>query len=191
MNKSQWQAKLKAFSQELYRSQLLPPRDTLAPEAEWQCRIIGGDLIGWQQYALPHIMNERNALRIGNFDPHPVQVFTSTIPGLVAACEILNHIGESAPDIIYLPHDSFMTWCREHSLSRSAYIHQWSYFQPPSDDALAKASEKYETIPPQEFRLHTSGDLWGENCGTEQSHLWRWNGQEMELIEEAFMQIMF
>jgi hypothetical protein len=191
MNKSQWQAELKSFSQELYRSQPLPPRESLTPEEEWQCRIIGGDLIGWHQYALPHIMNERNALRICNFDPQPVQVFTSTIPGLVAAHVILTDLGEQAPDIIYLPHDTFTAWCQEHSLSRTAYIHQWSYFEPLYNESLVEASQKYETIPPQDFRLHTSGDLWGENCGTEQSHLWRWNGQEMELVQEAFVQIMF
>jgi len=43
-------------------------------------------------------------------------------------------------------------------------------------------------VPENEFRIHSTGDLWGENCDVFGEHLWRWDGHEMELLEEAFSQ---
>ncbi len=188
MHKSQWLTQLKAFSENLYRKQPIPERNTLTPEEEWQCRIIGGDLIGWQQHSLPHIAMNRHALKSGGFDPQPVLIFTSNMAGLVAAQEILSQ----ATEIVYLPHHSFTEWCQANPMSMTSYIHQWSYFKPLTGDyGAADASQKYPTVAPEDFRLHVSGDLWGDHCGSEQSHLWQWNGEELVLLQEGFIQLLF
>ncbi|MEI6429559.1 MAG: hypothetical protein WCO45_14435 [Pseudanabaena sp. ELA607] len=192
MHKSQWLAKLTAFSNELYQNQPIPERITLTPEEESQCRMIGGDFISWQQNNLSHILMERHALRIKRFDPEPIIVFTSTTPGLVAAKQIINHVQDDLNHIIYLPHDDFKQWEQNNPIEEMTFhIHQWSYFQGMSSDLMAMAAERHGAIAPRDLRVHITGELWGERCGMEQAHLWFWDGQELELLEESFSYIRF
>lgn len=189
MNKQEWLTSLKSFIQEKYRCNPIPQRNTLSDEEEWHCRIIGGEFIGWYQHHLRGILEERMALRVRQFDPKPILVFTTTIPGLVAAQEIMRDPPEN---LVYLPHSEFEEWEQQNPVDEFTFhIHHWSYFRPIDRELLTKACKLYPKVNAEEFRIHTSGDLWGEMCGVGGDHLWRWNGQEMELIEEAFVQVRF
>lgn len=189
MNKQEWSTELRAFSENQARRCSIPGRNELSVEEEWQCRIIGGEFISWYQHHLDSILQQRMALRVIGFDSDPMIVFTTSVPGLVAAREIL----QSPPEnLVYLRHSDFEEWTEEHPVdSFTFHIHHWSYFQSASQELSNWASEKYPQIATEEFRIHTSGDLWGERCGVEGHHLWRWDGQSMELVEEAFSHIRY
>lgn len=189
MNKQEWLAKLKSFAQTRYQSNPIPPRNTLSEEQEWYCRIIGGEFIRWYQNYLQTILQERMALRVQQFDPEPIIVFTADIPGLVAAQEIIPNPLEN---LVYLLHSDFEEWEKQNPVDQFTFhIHHWSYFQPIDQELLKQASQAFPNLDSKEFRIHASGDLWGERCGVEGHHLWRWNGQRMELLEEAFSQVRF
>jgi hypothetical protein len=130
------------------------------------------------------------ALQIGQFDREPILVFTTSIPGLVAAQEIIKAPIE---DLVYLLHHEFEQWEIQHPVDEfSFHIHHWSYFQSTIDrELLALAQVRYPQIDRAEFRIHSSGDLWGEGSGVGEHHLWRWNSKEMQLIEESFSQTSF
>jgi hypothetical protein len=68
------------------------------------------------------------------------------------------------------------------------HIQHWGYFHEIEHDLLAQAKEAYPAVGVDEFRVHSTGDLWGEQCGAFGDHLWRWDGHELELLEEAFAQ---
>ena len=74
------------------RRQAVPivPRDALSPLAEWQNRILGADLIQWNDNIADSLLSERALLgKLHNWHKNPVIFFISTMPGLVASQEIV------------------------------------------------------------------------------------------------------
>ncbi len=186
MNKQEWAIALGSFSQAQRQHNSILDRDSLSNEEEWHCRIIGGEFMSWYQRRLSDILAERMVLRAMNFDPKPFIVFTTTMPGLVAAHEIMP---EPSEDFICLIHTEYEEWERQHAVDDFTFhIHHWSYFSGLDHVLLTRARETHPSVSVGEFRIHSSGDLWGEQCGVFAGHLWRWNGHEMELLEEAFSQ---
>ena len=167
----------------------IPERESLTAEEEWHCRIIGGDFLSWQQNELPHILRQRTALKAATFDPDPLLIFTTTMPGLVAAQEIM----PSPPEqLAYLLHDEFSRWETENPAGTFTFhIHRWSYFKRPDPASLGEARAAFPTVPAAEFRVHSSGTLWAEHAGTDNAHLWRWTGSDMELLQESFSRAVF
>jgi hypothetical protein len=189
MNKQNWSVSLKSFTQAQREQTPIPLRNSLSEEEEWQCRIIGGDFLGWCQHHFRDILQQRMALRIGDFDPNPIIVFTTTMPGLVAAQEIMP---EPSENLVYLLHSEFKKWEKKHLVADFKFhIHHWSYFRPIDQEILTRAQEVFPEVKAAEYRIHTSGELWGKHCGVEDEHLWRWNGQQLELLEESFSQVQF
>jgi hypothetical protein len=189
LNKQEWSTALKAFAQNQRQHNPIPNRDTLSVEEEWQCRIIGGEFVSWYQQHLRDIVGQRATLRIMKFDPEPLIVFTASMPGLVAAQEIMSEPSES---LVYLLHMEFDEWEKEHQVEKFIFhIHHWSYFRKIDQELLLRTQEVYPEVSPEEYRIHTTGDLWAEQCGMQGEHLWRWNGEEMELLEEAFSQAVY
>lgn len=189
MNKQVWSDALKEFTQTQRHQNPIPDRDSLSDEEEWHCRIIGGEFMGWYQRHLRDILGQRTVLRVMNLDPKPLIVFTTTMPGLVAAQEIMP---EPSENLVYLLHSEFEEWEQEHQVDEfNFHIHHWSYFQKIDEELLSQAKDKYPEVGTPEYRIHTSGDLWAEQCGVQGKHLWRWSGEEMELLEEAFSQVVY
>jgi hypothetical protein len=184
MNKQEWSTALKAFAQAQRQQNPIPNRDTLSDEEEWQCRIIGGEFISWYQQHLRDIVGQRQTLMIKKFDPEPLIVFTASIPGLVAAQEIMSQPSESLVSLLYTEFDE---WEKEHQVEEFIFhIQHWSYFRKIDQELLLRTQKVYPEVSPEEYRIHITGDLWAEQCGVQSEHLWRWNGEEMELLEEDF-----
>lgn len=189
MNKEDWSAALKGYVRDQRRARPIPARDTLSDEDEWHCRIIGGEFMRWYRRHLPDILGQRMVLGVMQFDPEPIIVVTTSMPGMVAMQEILSQLPD---DPVYLLHDEFMKWEKDHSADLFTFhIHHWSYFRQIHQELLERARVAFPDVSTEQFRLHASGDLWGEQCGMEGSHLWQWDGQEMELLEEGFSHRVF
>ncbi|RYX86811.1 hypothetical protein EON83_01120 [bacterium] len=189
MNKQTWAENLKAYIRQQRASQPLPDRESLTPEEEMQCRLVGGELMGWCEQSLNGILQTRHALQIMEFDTEPLVVLTSTLPGIVAAEEIF---GDANEHLFFLLETEFQAW-QGYGADESYqwHIHHWSYFESPSAELLQRAEENFPNLPTQEFRVHTLGDLWGPNCGFESKHLWNWNGNDMDLLEQDFEESTF
>ena len=189
MNKHDWSSSLKEFIQTQRQHIPIPSRDGLSEEEEWHCRIIGGEFMGWYERHLRDILGQRVALRVMKFDPDPLIVFTTTMPGLVAAQEIMP---EPSENIVYLLQDEFKAWENEHPVHVFTFhIHHWSCVQQIDQELLPQAQADYPEVSKEEYRIHVTGDLWGEQCGVEGVHLLRWDGQEMGLLQEAFSQLVY
>lgn len=189
MNKHEWSTTLKSFVRVQREAAPIADRDTLTDEEEGHCRIIGGDFLNWQQRGLRGILEHRAVLSVRAFDPEPLVVFTTTMPGLVAAQEIMP---SPSDNLVYLLHDEFMAWEKRNPADTFTFhVHHWSYFKRPDSVLLARAQDAYPDMKTAEFRVHSSGDLWGERCGVAVENLWRWSGDDMELLEEAFSHVVF
>ena len=140
MDKQEWSIALRSFSHSQRQSNSIPDRYNFSEEEEWQCRVIGGELISWIHDRLPDILRQRTALPIRKFDPEPLAIFTTTNPGLAAAQEI---ILESSEEFVYLLHEEYEEWEKSHPIDEFTFhVHHWSYFCECRGKLLARARER-------------------------------------------------
>lgn len=161
----------------------IPEREQLTPEQEWQCQVMGGELLSWLEGDLLHIMGQRQVLaKVCHFDPEPLIVFSSTLPGLVAAKTIFEAASEQ---VMYLDHELWKTFSAAYNPAAYApfVVHHWSYF---SDKISLRAQAHAGQAPHKTLRVHTAGEWWGERCGLEARHLWAFAQDSGQLLEEAF-----
>jgi hypothetical protein len=183
MNEQEWLKGLESFVQAKREENPIPDSDSLCAEDEWNYRIIGGSLIAFYKQRLTGILKERLVLRMMSFSSDPLVVFTTSMPGLMAAREIEQDI---LGKFVYLLHSDFREWEDQNPVDTfTSHIRCWNHFRGIDQNLLAKATAAYPSVDPNEFRIHIQGDLWGEQCGLFVEHLWRWDGDEMKLLEEA------
>jgi hypothetical protein len=182
-----WISELRSHIVGLRDCNPLPDRQLLDSAEEWQCRIIGGSLLNWLNEIGPDYLQERKVLsKLLEIEPEPLIVFTSTVPGLIAATEIITPENES---VLFLADDDFAKWSRQHPDAEYCWhVHFWSYFHTsPDQEFLAQAQEQYPLDDEAEtYWQHVEGTMWGQQAGRGVDHLWKWDGKEPLLLEEAF-----
>ena len=139
----------------------------------------------WLREHGPRMLQERATLaHLLTIDREPSIVFTSDAAGLFAAEEI---VGPDDDRVVYLLEEEFAA--AEPSLADPGYVrhvHVWSRFLPNLEAGFAEQARVRYPIPASsEFWQHAEGTMWGVNAGRGGDHLWRWNGREPELLEEA------
>jgi len=165
----------------------LRPRSELNDYEEWQCRIIGGSLISWLREHGPNFIRERAVLSDWEgWDKNPIVVFSSDEPGLVAANEILR--GDSSA-VLWLYRDELKDWYALQADDKYVHhVHTWSCFATLDEAMLSKARKKHPISNGESYWLHDEGTICGPNFGRGGSHLWKWNGEKPELLEEVIDQ---
>ena len=168
------------------RRQAMPivPRDALSPLAEWQNRILGADLIQWNNNIADSLLSERAVLgKLQNWHKNPIIFFISTMPGLVASQEI---IGDEHGRFVWgLPEDfdSFEERDEEHIF----HVEYRSLFKEPESDADVKELTKSHPLAPGESHfIHTVESVMGPLFARGGEHVWKWDGEKLELLEEAW-----
>jgi hypothetical protein len=143
-------------------------------------------VIAWFEHHGPALLLERKVLqKLTRVDPNPGIVFTSTTPGLLAAQEIF---GDGRQDIICLYDEELLRWLKRHpDLAYRWHVHFWSSFREPVDKKIAeKAKRVYPLTEGSVYWQHSEGTMWGSQAGRGGEHLWVWDGQEPQLLEETF-----
>jgi len=111
------------------------------------------------------------------------------MPGLVALREI---ISEPLEDLIYLLNSEFQEWENKYPDDNYKFhIQHWSFFRKIDSELRSQAKKAFPDVNVKEFRIHSVGNLWGEQCGSGGEHLWRWNGEELQLLQEGFNQVIY
>jgi hypothetical protein len=166
----------------------LPSRDALTPAQEWHCRIVGSTLLKWLRQVGPRFLQERAVMcKLLEIDRDPVIVFTSDIPGLVAAQEI---VGPDHERVVFLLEEEYKAaplLAADPNYKRHAHV--WSFFRPEVEPGFAaKARAKHPIPDGYSYWQHSEGTMWAVNAGRGGDHLWRWDGHKPELLEEAMSQ---
>jgi len=182
---AEWADDLRRFATACRSMRPLPERGTFTPAQEWQCRIVGGALLTWLREHGPRLLQERAVMAtLLRVDPDPVIVFTSDVPGLVAANEIL---GSDHERVVMLLDEEFAeaeARAADHGFVR--HVHVWSRFLPELErDFAAVARTKHPLPATSSYWQHAEGTTWAPNAGRGGNHLWRWDGRQPELLEEA------
>ena len=182
---TKWFASLQNHVRKLRAEHPLPRREALSAAEEWQCRIIGGSLIRWLNDHGPRMLQERRMLaRTMHVEEDPCIVFTSSVPGLVAAQEI---IGLDDEGIVYLGDDEFEAWSKDHADDEYRWhVHVWSHFTESLPSRLRQEAQESFPLPEGHvYWLHAEGTMWGKLAGRGGDHLWQWDGEKPTLLEEA------
>jgi len=181
-----WQSAVAAHFERERADHPLPSRDRLSATEEFQLRIVGGSLVNWLERYGPQMLKEREFLReLNDVDSSPDIVFISTVPGLVAANEILD---PRPPSIFFFSQEEFSLFLKENpDPTFRWHVTYTSYFHELLDaDILARASQKYKLRSKEEFWLHRESSMLGQLFGRGGDHLWKWNGRKPALLEEGF-----
>jgi hypothetical protein len=90
--------------------------------------------------------------------------------------------------VVYLHKDPFTSWIEAHPDPEFKWhVHFWSYFC----DFQAGSCEnkaKYELADNETLVLHKVGSMCGPLFGRGCGHLWKWDGDELTLLEEGYDQ---
>jgi hypothetical protein len=183
---AEWMAQFRQHAEECRASVPLPSRDTLTPAEEWRCRIIGSSLLRWLRETGPRFLQERAVMhKILEIDRNPFIVFTSDMPGLVAAQEI---VGADHEQVGFLLEDEHAAWPPQ--LVDPDYrwhVHVWSLFRPKmAQEFEAEARARYPIAAGCDYWQHGKGTMWAVSAGRGVDYLWQWDGHEPALLEEAF-----
>jgi hypothetical protein len=161
-------------------------REDLSPLAKRQNRILGKDLIQWLNERAGSLLSER-ALLLGHRRVHddkdPLILFISTMPGLVASQDIIND--KKVPFVWGLPEDfdSFEVQDQENVF----HVEYRSLFKELESDADMKELAKFHPLEPDEsYFVHTVESVMGPLFARGMEHLWKWDGKNLELLEEAW-----
>jgi len=169
-NKQDWQSALTEHFDRECSAHPLPERAQLSKAEEHQCRLLGGTLVVWLERHGPRLLQEREVLRHSfEVESDPAIVFTSTVPGLVAAKQILDPRRVS---IFYFLADAFTSFLSRHP--------------DTNPDTLARAVAKHKLRSTERFWLHRESSMLAQLFGPGGDHLWKWNGRKPTLLEEGF-----
>jgi len=168
------------------RRQVVPivSREDLSPLAERQTRILGADLIQWNNDHADSLLSERALLgNLKNWDKNPLIFFISTMPGLVASQEILGN--ENGPFVLGLAED-FDT-LEEQDEGNIFHVEYRSFFKKPKSDAdVTELPKSHPLAPGESYFIHTFENVMGPLFARGGEHLWKWDGKKLELLEEAW-----
>lgn len=181
-----WQAALEVRMIHEYIANPLPPREELSALEEYQCRIVGGTLVSWLQTHSRPLLREREFLKdIRQLERDPLIVFISDKPGLIAARQIL----EGAPfPIVYLSQETFDAFIEQDPDETFCWhVVFTSYFHQNADgDTQSAMHATHQLQPGEEFWLHREVSTLAPLFARGGEHLWKWDGEKMSLVEEAF-----
>lgn len=182
---AEWATQLRQYIAVCRVAAPLPGRDTLTAAEEERCRIVGGSMVSWFRKYGPSFLQERAMMaKLLEIDREPSIVFTSDIPGLVAAQEI---VGQDNEQVAFLLEEEYAAMAAP--LADPTYrhhVHFWSFFPLVVEPEIeAKAKIKYPIQEGHIYWQHSEGTMWAINAGRGVDHLWQWDGQNPELLAEA------
>ncbi len=179
-----WRSGATALAQDMRARKPLPPRESLTPAQEHQCRILKGALLnllknepGWQA-----------AARGSTYSPiytRITRVYLSDEPGLIAASEILDPV---SPGILCLTDSEYNTLMRlcpdpEFKFRR---LHRSHIEVNPRRLNLSRARKLHPLKAGECYWLHRQGTIDGPLCGEGFDALWKWDQSKATLLDRDY-----
>ncbi len=161
----------------------VPPRESLSPLEEAQCQVLGGHLLRWLTDWGPALLQQRAVFsKLQGWEPDPVVCFHSVMPGLVAAREILPD--DAGRIVCGLPIDFESAPIRDDEFVFHVEIHSLFSLVVPAE-VTPEVRSRYPLAEREDCFLHRDESVLGPVFARGANHLWKWNGQELILLEEA------
>ena len=180
-----WFESIRKHIQDLRSKLPVPARASLSSGAEHQCRIIGSTLIAWLENHGPQLINQRRIVSRGTeLEPDPYVFVVTDTPGLIAADEI---IGVNHPKIAFLLVDEYGALDDIRAdFDLNWHVQYESHFREEIDTEYLDALKVHTLLPNESYWVHTENTFTGPRIGIGGDHLWKWDGAEATLLQEAF-----
>lgn len=183
-NALDWSSRLESFIDDRRGHTDLPDREGLAQLDDWKRRITGGNLIQFLEFVQsPESFQHFPALRD---NPIEKRVFVSItdVPGAVAAREIVD---DKTPAAIIALKDEWRQWIAQgpgaEDIEFQYHYECWSVWHrdiEPEWDIEAPEIDRSDT----ELWVHQEGFALADGAGRGAQHLWAWDGESMEKLQE-------
>jgi hypothetical protein len=186
-NRQEWQDAIARHFDEEYAAHLLPSKELLTKAEDFQRRTIGSTIYHWLKETGPELLQERELVKdpFGDADSHPVIVLLSTVPGLVAASDMMP---ARQKRVFYFKEKAFNRFYERHPDPKFLWhVTYASYFMEDLDaGVLAKAQGRYQIADGERYWLHRETSMLGELFGRGMDHLWKWDGEKATMLEQGF-----
>lgn len=184
--REEWQEAISAHFQQERATKALPSRELMSKAEHAQRQIIGSSIHAWLKEDGPRLLMEREAFR-GPFDiwdSEPVIVVVASIPGLVAASEILS---ANPKRTFYFTVNAFKTFLQQNPdpdfLLHVTYDSQM--FEVPLEGPEAKTWKDHPLAPHERYWIHAESYTLGPLNGQGWEHLWKWDGEQPVLLKQS------
>ena len=175
-----WQQALKKHAANCRSLRPIPGRNTLSWPQMLQLHIIKGSLLSRIKKFLSSISpgpDEQAKLGV-------CMVFTSSLPGMVAAQEIAQ--GTNLPLVFLYPEELSRFLHSFPDIEYRYHIHTWSHFLDELDSDTLKIATGYPLNEKETYWLHIEGLMLGPHRGRGVEHLWSWSGSQTKLLKKSF-----
>ena len=175
-----WKQKLKKHAVNCRASRPIPERDVLSWPQMMQLHIIKGSLLSSIKKFLSSISPGPGS----KAELSACLVFTSSLPGLVAAQEIAQ--GKKLPLVFLYPQELSRFLHSFPDIEYKYHIHTWSHFLEKLDSESYKIAAGCSLNENETYWLHIEGLMLGPQCGRGVENLWSWNGSQTKLLKKSF-----
>ncbi len=176
-----WRSGATALAQDMRARKPLPPRESLTPAQEHQCRILKGALLnllknepGWQA-----------AARGSTYSPiytRITRVYLSDEPGLIAASEILDPVSPGILCLSYSEYTTLQKLCPDREY-KFHLLHRSHIEVEPEGSELERARRLHPLKAGECYWLHKESTMLGRLFGRGFDALWKWDQNEATLLD--------
>jgi hypothetical protein len=186
MAKNKWKTNIRDFAKGYQDSRWGFDLQELSPQQVHQYQILGGTLLAWLDRYGPALIAERAALtRVSRLDTDPHIVVISSLPGLLAALEIVHLDCVTLSALTEEEYERFLT-THPDSAYRRHVVFRNTFFALQDPQLLKRARLEHPIPESAQYWVHKEETVVGELFTRTAFHLWRWDGEEYDLLSEGF-----
>ena len=175
-----WLDEVRDFALEERGALAIPNGHQLSPLLGWQRKVTGGVLLQFLEF----IQSDAPYEHFDELDDYPIHervfLFITDLPGAVAGDEIVQSDSDRVFTILK---DEWRAWLsdpeRDDDEQFERHYEFWSVWHQD-----LHSEWQLEELEGAEYWVHEEGFALADGAGRGAQHLWVWDGEEMEKVEE-------
>jgi hypothetical protein len=186
MAKNKWTTDMRDFAKAHQDSRRGFDLQELSSQQVRDYQILGGTLLDWMDRYGPALIAERAVLaRVSRLDTDPHIVIISSLPGLLAALEIVHPHCVTLSALTEEEYERVLTTHPDPAYRRHVVFRNTLFAL--QDPQLLKRARLEHPIPEgAQYWVHKEESVLGELFTRTAFHLWQWDSEEYDLLAEGF-----
>lgn len=179
---SEWRDRLRDFALEHRGDLEIPDGHDLEGLKNWQRRVTGGVLLQFLDFVQSGKVYEHFDTALDDRPLHErLFLFITDLPGAVAAGELIQSDSEQA---LWILKEEWSAWLSDPATDDDETYDRHYEFWSVWHQNL-QADWDVEDLDGVDYWVHEEGFALADRAGRGAQHLWTWDGEEMEKVEEA------
>lgn len=177
-----WLGELREFAHDRRGELEIPDGHNLGPRENWRRRVTGGVLLQFLDFVQSGEIYEHFGEAL---DELPLDerafLFITDLPGAVAAEELIQ---TDSDHVLYVLKEEWRAWLTDpeadHDDEYEKHYEFWSVWHQDLDSEW-----ELDELEDEQWWVHEEGFALADGAGRGAQHLWKWDGADMEKVEEA------